>query len=267
MEQGLVAWVRSKRQGTTLCRPRAIRMLRADGSVDLVNDPWILANMTWYASELAGSLRKVAHFSVSFAEQTVYDGQNWMSLDIRGLVEKREAWLELKWTRGDLRSALALTKQRVADFRDIAMEDKTVFLDRHLGGRPLPQPHFIGGLAVSPDGWLLELVDLSKCSKERWTGFFESSPPRAAPSKPIVRHGPVGKRRTSEARSAAYLLKHGRYNRSVKGLARSRLRESKPVRKTYQKQYAQTANGREARAQARKRYKAKQRLLKRPASQ
>ena len=78
LEHGLVAWLRSQRQGTTICRPRAIRMLRLDDSVDLVNDPWILDTVKWHACKLVESLRKVADFTVFFAEQTVHDGRPFM---------------------------------------------------------------------------------------------------------------------------------------------------------------------------------------------
>lgn len=168
LEHCLVAWLRSQRQGSAFCRPRVIRMLRADGSVDLVNDPLILNNLKYYASKFAEGLCKVARFSASFAEQTAYDGQHCISLDIRGLFKKQEAWLEMKWTRGDLGSALALTKPRVTECHSIAVERKELVLHSCLGGKPLPQPYFIGGCAVSPDGWLLELMDVTSGTKERW---------------------------------------------------------------------------------------------------
>ena len=241
-------------------------MLRADGSVDLVNHPLILNNMKYYASDLAEGLCKVARFSASFAEQTAYDGQHCISLDIRGLFKKQEAWLEMKWTRSDLRSALALTKPRVTEFHSIAVERKALVLHSCLGGKPLPQPHFIGGCAVSPDGWLLELMDLTSGTKERWKGLFVSSPPHPAPSKAIARRGPYVKRTTTPAQSRqACLQKYVRYNQSAKGQLRSQRRGTKQARADYWREYALTDNGRAKRAQARAAYKARQKLFKRPS--
>ena len=241
-------------------------MLRADGSVDLVNDPLILNNMKYYASELVKALCKVARFSTSFAEQTAYNGQHCISLDIRGLFEKQEAWLEMKWTRSDLRSALALTKPRVTEFHSIAVERKALVLHSCLGGKSLPQPHFIGGLAVNPDGWLLELLDLTSGKKETWKGFFESSPAHPAPSKAIAPRGPHVKRTITPAGARqAQLQKYIRYNESAKGLERSKRRDSNPARATYLREYALTENGRAKRAQARAAYKARQKLCKRPS--
>ena len=266
LEHCLVAWLRSQRQGAAFCRPRVIRMLRADGSVDLVDDPLILNNMKYYASELVKGLCKVARFSSSFAEQTAYNGQHSISLDIRGLFEKQEAWLEMKWTRSDLRSALALTKPRVTEFHNIAVERKALVLHTCLGGKKLPQPHFIGGLAVNPDGWLLELLDLTSGKKETWKGFFDSSPAHLAPSKAIAPRGPQVKRTITPAGARqAQLQKHKRYNESAKGLERSKRQGDNPARATYLREYGLTDHGRAKRAQARAAYKARQKLCKRPS--
>ena len=246
-------------------------MLRADGSVDLVNDPLILNNMKYYASELVKGLCKVARFSTSFAEQTAYNGQHCISLDIRGLFQKQEAWLEMKWTRSDLRSALALTKPRVTEFHSIAVERKALVLHSCLGGKNLPQPHFIGGLAVNPDGWLLEMLDLTSGKKETWKGFFENSPPTPVPSKALTRSGAVLKSMSSAAKASKHLDKYKRYNASLKGKVRNKrqrdMKHRADYQTQYQTQYAQTVKGRDARARARQRYKQKRKTLKRPAAQ
>lgn len=270
LEHGLVAWVRSQLNGAAVCRARAIRMLNADGTVDKVHDPCTLAAMQWYASELGDGLNKVARLRACYAEQTIRKGQASISIDIRGLLQRREAWVEVKWTRGDLRGALAVAKGKVFEFQSIAKEHRQWFLDKRLGGKPLPPPCYIGGLAVSPDGWLLEVADLHGCGNERWTGSFVNSPPTPVPSKAIAMSGAVLESIPSVAKSNMHSQKHKIYNASVKGIARDKRRRDlkhPQQRSAYLMAYAQTARGRDARAEARKRYKQKIKTLKRPAAQ
>ena len=271
LEHGLVAWLRSKLSGAAVCRARVIRMLHRDGAVDKVDDPSTLAAMQWYASELAASIDKVARFKVRYAEQTIWKGKASRSIDIRGLKQRREAWVEVKWTRGDLRAALQMALQKLSEFQSIAEEHSRWGLDKRLGGVPLPQPCYIGGLAVSPDGWLLELCEIDGRGKERWAGFFENSPPTPVPSKALTRSGAVFKSMSSIAKASKHLEKHKRYNASLKGKMRNKrqrdMKHRADYQTQYQTQYAQTEMGRDARARARQRYKEKRKTLKRPAAQ
>ena len=258
LEHGLVAWARSKQCGKPVFRARLIRMLCADGSVDKIDDPSTLADMQWYASQLADGLSEVAQFEVCFAEQTIWKRRQSISIDVRGAFRRKESWIEVKWTRGGLQVALAAALQKCVVFRQVAKDDEKWHLDRHFCGSAVPQPAYIGGLAASPAGWQLCLVDENTGRKELWTGFFQGAPPTLVPSKVMTKM--AVKAKTTKARRRS-LEKHKRYNKSVKGKARAKVYKNRQAHKNHNKQYqleyANSTQGREARAAARRRYKEK----------
>ena len=108
LDHGFVSWVRAQQNSAAVCRSRCIQMLRADGTVDKVVAPHILASMQWCACELARDLQKTASVHIQFAEQTVGKAQDdSLSIDLRALQRRKEVWIEVKWTRDHLHSALA----------------------------------------------------------------------------------------------------------------------------------------------------------------
>ena len=258
LEHGLVAWARSKQAGKPLFRARIIRMLHADGTVDKIADPSTLVDMQWYASQLADGLRESARFTVCYAEQTIWKGRQSISIDVRGAFQRKEAWVEVKWTRGDLQVALAAAMEKCVVLRQVAMDEKKWHLDRQLGGRDIPQPAYIGGLAASPDGWRLCLVDRTTSRMERWVGFFQGLPPTPVPSKAVLTTAATVKTAKMPRKNPE---KHKRYNKSAKGKARAKRYKDQQDHKyhseQYQLAYAKSSKGREARAAARRRYNEK----------
>ena len=252
LEHGLVAVARGKLHRKHVFRARFIRMLHADGSVEKIDDPATLIKMQWYACRLAEGLGTLARFAVRYAEQTIRRGNQSISIDVRGIHLGKESWVELKWTRGALRVALASALQKSLVLQKIGKEFAEWKLDTHLGGHCIPQPGYVGGLAVSPDGWLLMLVDCMTHKKQQWSGFFEGGPAKTVPSKARVKPQPKPRN---------IFEKHKRYNTSAKGKARARRYKEDPEHKLsnrdYQAEYAKSNQDREIRAAARRRYRGK----------
>ena len=131
LEHGFVSWVRAHQNSAAVCRSRCIRMLRADRTVDKVVAPRILASMQWYACELARDLQKTASVHIQFAEQTVWKAQDTsLSIDLRALQRRKEVWIEVKWTRDHLQTALASASEKVLEFQSIAEECHEWVLDK-----------------------------------------------------------------------------------------------------------------------------------------
>ena len=258
LEHGLVAVVRARLSGKPVCRPRIIRMLRANGTVDKIEDPGTLSKMQCYACRLDEGLAMSARFKVCFAEQTIHKDKISISIDLRGVHQRKESWVELKWTRGALKTALAAALEKALVLQGIGKEHDLWSLDKHLSKKKIPRPGFVGGLAVSPDGWMLLLVNSTTGERTECSGFFEADLPKPAPSKmPLkltVAVRPLRKRCNN-------VEKYKRYNKSDLGKARSKRYKQDPAHKlsdcAYQSEYAKSEKGRAARTAARQRYKQK----------
>ena len=245
LEHGNVAWVRSRANATSINRARKIRMLTPSGRVELVEDGELLQRMQRIACTLLPTLHSDAGFKTTFADQTVRHttrcgSGSTMNVDLRGKFRRREAWVEVKWTRGSLETALGKALSKVSDFEAIAAEHAAWAFDENLGGQRVTKPIFVGGLGVSPSGWLLQFGD------EQWRGAFVD----------LCGFGP-----NPSVLVQSQADKYRRYNQSKAGKQRTRkysqLPKRRQGRKAYCADYAKTAHGRELRAAARQRYRDK----------
>ena len=248
LEHGFVAWVRSRGNATDVRRAKKIRMLTPTGLVELVGDSAILKRMQRVACTLLPTLRSEVGFRTMFADQTLKHNTrrgrgNAINVDLRGKLRQRETWLEVKWTRGCLESALGKALAKASELETVAADLAEWALDGNLGGQRTTKPSYVGGLALSPSGWLLQVGD------ERWTGSFLDL---------------CGFFQDSNVLASSTCNKYRRYNKSEAGKKRTRKYSQRPrrlqLKRTYQEEYARTARGRELRAAARQRYKDKHKV-------
>ena len=217
-------------------------MLMPSGRVELVEEGEILQRMQRVACTLLPTLQSEVGFNTIFADQTLRHTSrrgkdSTTNVDLRGKFRRCEAWVEMKWTRGSLEAALEKALAKVSSFEAIAAERTSWTFDEMLGGQRVTKPTYVGGLSVSPSGWVLQFGD------ERWEGKFLDLCGFFA--EPHVLPRPQTD-------------KYRRYNQSLAGKQRTQKYSQGPKRrqrkKAYQKNYAQTPRGRELRAAARQRY-------------
>ena len=247
LEHGFVAWARSRDDATNVNRARKIRMLSQSGTVELVEDAEILRRMQRVACTLLPTLHSEDGFRTVFADQTLHHKTqrgrgSSTNVDLRGKFRRSEAWVEVKWTRGSLDAALEKALVKVSELEATAADYTNWTVDKKLGGQRITKPTYVGGLAVSPSGWLLQFGD------EQWSGQFLDL---------------CGFFQTLTVLASSKADKHRRYNQSLAGKQRTRNYSQEPkrrqVNKANQEEYAQTPRGKEFRAAARARYKDKQR--------